>query len=146
MKRLAIGYLSRRTSGKQCEADEHELQIDASVLGWGYELTMIVYARYDIQDSDPQERETVDDDPDMTRLPSLIASEGADIVFVPSATHLCDGDIEVLTRFADVYFVDTGDWHTIYPENDDEPEGTPRVKTRSDGPDVVAIDGSAGRP
>lgn len=62
------------------------------------------------------------------RVLNSILRDDVDAVFLPCADHLGPDDIPVLVTHTDVYCVAERHRHTIHTEDDQGPEGSPRVE------------------
>ncbi|MFB7719408.1 hypothetical protein [Nocardia sp. NPDC056100] len=107
-----IGYLSKALVGDQRSEIEHQIWDTAT--RFGIELTMIVYA----------EAPSIGK---VERLETLVRTDDPSFVLVPNLEHLGGIDPTEIDGGPDVYLLAEQRLYTIYLEDQEQPEGTPRI-------------------
>ncbi|MFB7718186.1 hypothetical protein [Nocardia sp. NPDC056100] len=115
----AIGYVSKTLAGDRRSEIEHQMWDTAT--RFGIELTMIAYA----------EAPPIDQ---LERLETLVRTDDPSYVFVPDLAHLGDIDPVDIDGCPDVYLLAEQRLYTIYLDNEEQPEGTPRIIEPWTGP------------
>lgn len=116
--RRAIGFILRPESGENVSRHANEMEREATQLGFSWIATFYADLRAEAN---------------YIRMISRLIREDADAVFLPSAVHLDERDIQVLATHTDVYCLGERLRHTVHREDDAGAESSRRVVAMDSG-------------